>query len=422
MKENFRNEKNNLNFMWIYDFQRLIATEKIIKEEKIEIQDIIPNNEERRQYIKDWGEDKGKEKTIYDTTFFVQNMVSWAVNFPDNSVRLIIHPLYSYMLNDDNIKEIYKIKNLDERKIKVKQLCEERIQEKYNTKMTLKEIEEKYEECFKEFEKEVQKYNKNFSVAKFEDLVNEYLILEEIENDPMLRYLVKEDGLYIRLNGDMYREMGSAIDAMRICLNYYGFGYEGNLTIDMDYSFGVLHNKLKQQLDPNNLGDNIKFPHTGRGPCENSLLYTSKSYDKDLDEIKSQCDKTYRWKIDVDNDQSIYGIIKDFISKKIEWSNRNGINNFDNEEKHLVQYDNHYFMKRSFNKENLISKEKTNLLITYEKNFWPQDEFFKKIREKKIYRSDPDAQKILHKIYEPYLSKSVHLNDLSQISILGKIS
>ena len=79
-------------------------------------------------------------------------------------------------------------------------------------------------------------------------------------------------------------------------------------------------------------------------------------------------------------------------------------------------------MKRSFNKENLISKEKTNLLITYEKNFWPQDEFFKKIREKKIYRSDPDAQKILHKIYEPYLSKSVHLNDLSQISILGKIS
>jgi hypothetical protein len=34
-KANSQNDKTNINFLWLYDFQRSIATEEIIKEKKL---------------------------------------------------------------------------------------------------------------------------------------------------------------------------------------------------------------------------------------------------------------------------------------------------------------------------------------------------------------------------------------------------
>lgn len=434
-KPNLDNEKTNINFIWAYDFQRLRATEKIIRGEKIEMQDIIPNYEEL--IVK---KNEECENISLKAIFFLQNVTSYALNFDENSVRLVVHPMYSYILNYGDLEEIEKIENfsllyvdrssgtLEERRAKIKELCEQRIQEKYNTNMTLKEIEEKYEECFRNFEKEIQKYNKNFSIVKFEDLVHEYMTEEEIENDNMVRFLVNEDCIYRN-----YHSLGSVIDVMRVSLNYYGLGYEKNFTLDMDNSPGTLtiYGELKEvrcqygvlkkpdfkKIDRNNINDlgEIKFPNkfkmgsmNGIYQCdiENSLLYTKNSKNKILGEIKDSCG--YGWKADDFHcEENVWAKTGDYIRKILAYNDHMKI--FDPEKYEearnlLIAYKEPemYFLFRSFKKEDLISDKKVDLPLIYEKNSWLQDEFFKMVKKNGLsgYSDGNELQKILRDMYE----------------------
>ena len=463
-KQNLQNEKTNINFIWLYDFQRLIATEKIINGKKIEMHDIIPNNAEIIS--------QNRARRDCDTIFFLQNIVSWAINFPENPVRIVINPMYSYMLNNDDIESVFQIQNLDEKKIKVKKLCEQKIKKKYNTRMTLEKIEEKYDECFQNFETELKKYNQNFSIVKFEDLANEYLTEEEIASDDMLRFLLKENAIHIseKIFGeiDHYRKLGSAIDAMRVSLNWlgfgykknltinaklgsaidamrvslnwFGFGYEKNLTIDMDNSLNTLkilqlseesESKFEKILlndeNINSLGEEIKIAVlVGErcNNCENSLLYTSKTKDKTLKEIKSIADKDTdeSWKKSTDHDRSIYGITKNLIESDdyTGCSGRLGISmNSENVTKYCLSFTDDYRSTRTFEQTNLISLTKTSLPIIFTKDFWPQDELFKQTRKESIYYRDIKAQKILHEIYGKY--KNLNLDNSKELNESKKI-
>ena len=394
-KQNLQNDKTNINFMWLYDFKRLIATEKIIKGEKIEMHDIIPNNEEKIEYIEKYGKNKGKEEIQYDTTFFLQSITSWAINFPENPARIVIQPMYSYMLNDEDIKSVFEIQNLDERQQEIKKLCEQRVQEKYSTAMTLQEIEEKYDECFKNFETELKKHNNNFSIIKFKDLANQYLKEEEIEKDDMLRYLLKEDCVYIEENTEkakkfllfnvekktysVCRNMGCAIDAMRVALNYYGLGYEKNLTIDMDYSINCIKISCndskgwpKSQIDVDkDTIDNIKqilkkenilMPPYG----ENSCLYSSTSRNPILTDMQNALANRSRnsWKRSPEDGISIWGLT-DRLSKSPNQP--------------AFVYINRNPNLRTFDR--TLITQKTDLPIIFEKDFWPEEEFLIKMEE-----------------------------------------
>jgi len=207
--------------------------------------------------------------------------------------------------------------------------------------------------------------------------------------------------------------MGSAIDAMRICLNYYGMGYEKNLTIDMDNTVGNLNidysRRSKIPLNSeyiNKLGDDAKFPYIGGDWCENSLLYTAKSHDKTIEEIRSQC-KHDEWKQELDSKGSIFYATGKIFEEKVQWNDRNGINDYKEESKHLIGYTDHYSTSRTFNESNLTTKEKTNLPIIYEENFWPQDEFFQQTENSKMYVDNPKTQKIVHEIYGKYTNPSL---------------
>ncbi len=71
-------------------------------------------------------------------------------------------------------------------------------------------------------------------------------------------------------------------------------------------------------------------------------------------------------------------------------------------------------------KSDLTSSTKTNIPVVFEKDFWPQDEFFKKTRKEKISHRKIEAQKILDEMYEKYQNlnygSSTNLNELKVVS------
>jgi hypothetical protein len=108
------------------------------------------------------------------------------------------------------------------------------------------------------FEQELKEYNKTFKIVEFKNLVlNDESDCQEIKNDNYLSCIINDEIPVIH----------HIIDYIKLSLNYYGFGYEKNLVIDLDHTPQSLGNGKQGEIDT--FDYKIKFGI--RNPSENDI-------------------------------------------------------------------------------------------------------------------------------------------------------
>ena len=379
---NENNQNPTINFIWLYKVNEGII-KKIARGEKIDITDIIPNSFSIIH-------DTQTNKHSYKSKYFAQTMVSWAINYPNNKVRLIVKPMFASLLSADEIKEVENsfqglqfYKNRSKKSFfadlyneKIKNICK-------NENLRLIDIANvvcEYDKCFNDFAVTVNqnRRHRNFSIVDFNKLADTYCTKDEISKDQNLNFLLNQDSIS---NGF---DLPISIDILRLCINYYGFGYEKNLTLDMDYSFNSLkllnyeNQDIKHKnIRINELSSDIMFPikrdvHGREFFYENSCVYTSISKHKVLKclladpQIFKRLNSHYPlWEktaLYVKSKFSLTDTSEEYLKRK----HQNGIFS------ELLWYIQPIFIDRKSYNQNIkdVVINKT-LPICYEKSFWP---------------------------------------------------
>lgn len=209
---------------------------------------------------------------------------------------------------------------------KIENLLIEFIQKKYKTDISLNKIKEEYQKTFKSFQEEFKAHNPNFEIIDFrEKIKNDKQAKQDLsgQNNDDLKAQAK--ALNLLLKEEIF-EMINFVDSIKIFINYYGFGYEKNLTIDMDITPLVFHDRddinniiynqktkfLVLERAPNNktlkteeknLKDNVLYfgSSSPKTSAENQVCYTGSLHLQNLQKIFFFCithsydqDKIYR--------------------------------------------------------------------------------------------------------------------------------
>ena len=283
---NENNQNPTINFIWLYKVNEGII-KKIARGEKIDITDIIPNSFSIIH-------DTQTNQHSYKSKYFAQTMVSWAINYPNNQVRLIVKPMFASLLSADEIAEgencfnNLKYTNRSKKSF-FEDLYDKKIERICNNEqrgvICSANVTCEYDKCFNDFATTVNQKigHNNFSIVDFNQLADAHLKKDEIAKDKNLNFLLNQDSI-----SDGF-DLPISIDILRLCINYYGFGYEKNLTLDMDYSYHCLklldceNQKITHQdIRINALSSDIMLPikRDTRGQkffYENSCVYTSRS-------------------------------------------------------------------------------------------------------------------------------------------------
>lgn len=224
---NIVNQKSCINFIWCINAEKFGTMEKIIAGKDLEIEDIIPNF-----------------TTSDHDYYYAQNIASWAINYPENIVRLVYYPVYMHQKvhigdkqyqdhkeeidgNINHVSNLVKdLRNVPKIEIPViiRKRYEQKLQTKYNTLLTLDEIEQKYIDAFLKFKQKMYDHGyRNFQTISYKDLAKN-LSMEEIQENAYLNEILNHQIISI----------ANILDYIKTSMNYFGFGYEKNLTIDMD--------------------------------------------------------------------------------------------------------------------------------------------------------------------------------------------
>ena len=378
MTQAFHKEnKLAINFVWIINYakwgektlKKIIQNYKGLKTEKLNITDIIPNHGNNYD---DW---KGN-------VFYVQNIISHGMKFPENPVRIFtafadsaslisfensiaekfrifkdIFELpdlikeYEARFNSDlesnevsseqyHKNRINKIKELEERYPKdseefkdylenkefydefskkvsnlvksteflinidndynydheeINKLLIKFIQVRHKTDISLEKIKEEYKKTFLAFQDEFKTYNKNFEIIDLRDAIKKDLKTQEDLKRKNDEENFHSKPLELILNDEIF-EMINFVDSAKIFINYYGFGFQRNLTIDMDITDKVFYFELENIVKNNYSIDLSKTEFYGReeffyqndiyfGASENQICLTNSLHLKGLKKI-----------------------------------------------------------------------------------------------------------------------------------------
>ena len=334
---NENNKYTCINYVWVIDFNKFNGLKKIINGEDIEIQDIIPNFKENTE-------------NSQINRYFLQNIVSWTILKKDNPIRLITHFAYLESLGkliknqclekqklegilnpkedfsefDNFLKELKEnnISTNEEKQQIIKKKLQDKIQFHFNTKITLEQIETKYQKCFSNFETKLQQYNENFEIVSFKNLIlsNEQED-KEITNDHYLHSIINDEIPIIH----------HIIDYIKLSVNYYGFGYKKNLIIDLDHTPKSIGNGRAGEV--NNFDYKIKFglrnpfdEDQDRTSIENQICFTKEDKNTYLKQIlcSIQNNKSYE-KYKRPNNIFMFHAIRDSLFELVD-SYQNALN------------------------------------------------------------------------------------------------
>ena len=307
---NIKNNKTCLNFAWTIDFTRWEALDKIMKGEKIGPEHVIPN----------FG---NNEKTWDYNKYYLQDVGSWAKLEYENPVRVVYHFAHleslRRLMNKDEFQEILndlqsKTEIGDEEKSKIiENILQEKIQTKYNnTSITLGDIENKYIGALKELESQTKPYNENFRVLNLKDLVKQSDD-KDVQKDKYLNDMIN----------DKVCGIASLVDYLKLAINYYGFGYEKNLTIDLDHTPKSIGNGNNGEIDNFKyglqFGKRTPIKTDKPGGLENQICFTENSKNIFLKKIidKVRTNEQYTEYL-IPPKQSSYSFIKDEIGQYID--------------------------------------------------------------------------------------------------------
>ncbi len=236
-----------------------------------------------------------------------------------------------------------------------------------------------YDKCFNDFAATVNqnRLHSNFSIVDFNKLAGEYCTKDEISKDQNLNFLLNQDSIS---NGF---DLPISIDILRLCINYYGFGYEKNLTLDTDYYYHglkLLNCKNQdieyQDIRINELSSDIMFSikRDIRGHkffYENSCVYTSRSKHKALKDLladpkfKRSSSHYPLW------EKTAFSLQEEFLLSSeseecLKRSHQRGIFS-----KLLWYIQPSFIDKKSYNQNVETAVINKTFSICYEKDFWP---------------------------------------------------
>lgn len=379
---NTNNQKSCINFVWCINAEKFSTLEKIITGEELEIEDIIPNF-----------------TTQENDYYYAQNIASWAINYPNNIVRLVYHPVYmhkkvhigesQYIKNKEEIDSnashvdnlIKDLRLLSSNKVTetIRKAYEQKLQKKYNINLTLDEIEQKYRDGFAKFEKKMHDHGyKNFQIINYKDLVLSNLSQQELQLHPYMNELLENRIMSIANN----------LDYIKTSINYFGFGYEKNLTMDMDMTpFSMRENGLVEFEETS-----VKFAHR---PEQIQAIYTDHSKDQFF--LKPLIEM-----INKQNPHSVSPQITDpYYYHKLNHSVRFDIVSeyfMDHAEYPLPKYYMNNIVK--FGNSHITNIVGNTETISFQKNYWPQNN---KINYSPYLNNETWSSLVLLLIFLPFM-------------------
>ena len=223
--------REDLSFVdiWIIDplnFNQKSAMDKILKGEIPDVfGDVMPNSFQIFRLP--------DNETIQRNYFYGQTFVDWLVapEYKEDEHMLIYDFAYSAKMDIDKIS---KITDYDDRSNVIRSDFEKIVQERFNTDITLDQIESSYRQSFKNAQEALEKLGiQNTKLIEFKPLVSEHLTTDEITAHPYLQRT---------LDHQLYN-IGSQLDSIKLYVPILAMAYNKNIIVkDLDVTIFSAHN------------------------------------------------------------------------------------------------------------------------------------------------------------------------------------